>query len=142
MEYSLKNQWIPCPACGGNTRTKVREDTVLYHQPLFCPKCKREYPVNVKQFKTQIVSSQTLRRRATVTDVNRVLRFLLWRRGKCTHLCGNQGRFYMNKEWSQRNKEIQVLLGKEATYKEGIQKLISFREELFEQISNIDNSSW
>ena len=34
MEYSLKNQWIPCPACGGNTRTKVREDTVLYHQPL------------------------------------------------------------------------------------------------------------
>ena len=43
----------------------------------------------------------------------------------------------MNKEWSQRNKEIQVLLGKELTYKEGIQKLISFREELFEQISNI-----
>lgn len=43
----------------------------------------------------------------------------------------------MNKEWSQKNKEIQVLLGKESTYKEGIQKLISFREELFEQISNI-----
>ena len=43
----------------------------------------------------------------------------------------------MNKEWSQKNKEIQVLLGKELTYKEGIQKLISFREELFEQISNI-----
>ena len=41
----------------------------------------------------------------------------------------------MNKEWSQQNKEIQVLLGKELTYKEGIQKLISFREELFEQIS-------
>ena len=43
----------------------------------------------------------------------------------------------MNKEWSQQNREIQVLLGKELTYKEGIQKLISFREELFEQISNI-----
>ena len=26
----------------------------------------------------------------------------------------------MNKEWSQWNKEIQVLLGKEATYKEGM----------------------
>ncbi len=38
----------------------------------------------------------------------------------------------MNKEWSQKNKEIQTLLGKE-----GIQKLILFREELFEQISNI-----
>lgn len=43
----------------------------------------------------------------------------------------------MNKEWSQKNKEIQTLLEKEATYKEGIQKLILFREELFEQISNI-----
>lgn len=50
---------------------------------------------------------------------------------------GVTGRFYMNKEWSQKNKEIQVLLGKELTYKEGLQKLISFREELFEQISNI-----
>jgi len=27
MEYSVKNQWISCPVCGGNTRTKVREDT-------------------------------------------------------------------------------------------------------------------
>ena len=26
------------------------------------------------------------------------------------------GRFYMNKEWSQKNKEIQILLGKESTY--------------------------
>lgn len=46
----------------------------------------------------------------------------------------------MNREWSQKNKEIQTLLGKESTYKEGIQKLISFREELFEQISNIVNN--
>ncbi|MDD6235657.1 MAG: phage head-tail adapter protein [Lachnospiraceae bacterium] len=46
----------------------------------------------------------------------------------------------MNKEWSQKNKEIQILLGKEPTYKEGVRKLISFREELFEQISNIVNN--
>ena len=45
----------------------------------------------------------------------------------------------MNQDWSQKNKEIQILLGKKATYKEGIEKLISFREELFEQISNIVN---
>ncbi len=55
MEQLVKNQWISCPACGGNTRTKVREDTVLYHQPIFCPKCRKEYLVNVKQFKMQIV---------------------------------------------------------------------------------------
>ena len=45
----------------------------------------------------------------------------------------------MNQDWSQENKEIHSLLGKKATYKEGIEKLISFREELFEQISNIEN---
>lgn len=47
MEELEKNQWISCPSCGGNTRTKVRKDTVLYHQPIFCPKCKREYLVNI-----------------------------------------------------------------------------------------------
>ena len=46
----------------------------------------------------------------------------------------------MNKDWSQKNKEIQTLLGRESTYREGIQKLVSFREELFEQIANIVNS--
>lgn len=47
----------------------------------------------------------------------------------------------MNKEWSKQNKEIQILLGKELTYKEGIQKLIAFRGELFEQISNINSGA-
>lgn len=58
MKYSEKEQWISCPLCGGNTRTKVREDTVLYHQPIFCPRCKTEYLVNVKQFKIQVVNEQ------------------------------------------------------------------------------------
>ena len=56
MEQFAKEQWISCPSCGGNTRTKVRRDTVLYHHPIFCPKCKKEYLVNVKQFKIQIVN--------------------------------------------------------------------------------------
>lgn len=45
----------------------------------------------------------------------------------------------MNKEWSDRNKTIQKLLGKETTYKEGIDLLIEFRSELFEQITQIVN---
>lgn len=45
----------------------------------------------------------------------------------------------MNKEWSEKNKSIQILLAKEATYKEGIESLIKFRKELFEQISQIVN---
>lgn len=41
----------------------------------------------------------------------------------------------MNKDWAEKNKEIQKLLSKEATFKEAIQKLIEFREELFQQIT-------
>ena len=41
----------------------------------------------------------------------------------------------MNKNWSEKNKEIQSLLTKEATFGEAIKKLIEFREELFQQIT-------
>ena len=33
----------------------------------------------------------------------------------------------MNKDWSEKNKQIQMLLGKKATYEEGIKLLIEFR---------------
>ena len=45
----------------------------------------------------------------------------------------------MHKDWSDRNKMIQKMLGKETTYKEGIELLIEFRSELFEQITYIVN---
>lgn len=38
----INSEWIRCPICGGKTRNKIREDTVLVNYPLFCPKCKRE----------------------------------------------------------------------------------------------------
>ena len=45
----------------------------------------------------------------------------------------------MHKNWSDKNKTIQKMLGKEDTYKEGIVLLIEFRSELFEQITQIVN---
>jgi hypothetical protein len=45
----------------------------------------------------------------------------------------------MNEEWSEKNKRVQTLIGKEATYKDGIKLLIEFRNELFEQITQIVN---
>ena len=45
----------------------------------------------------------------------------------------------MNKDWSEKNKTIQQLIGKETTYKAGINLLIEFRSELFEQITQIVN---
>ena len=40
--------WIRCPVCGGKTREKVRPDTILVNFPLFCPKCKHETIIHVK----------------------------------------------------------------------------------------------
>ena len=41
----------------------------------------------------------------------------------------------MDKSWAEKNKEIQTLLAKEATFNEAISKLIEFRGELFQQIT-------
>jgi len=43
------SEWIICPVCKNKTRNKIRKDTELINFPLFCPKCKQETLVNVKQ---------------------------------------------------------------------------------------------
>ena len=53
-EVRKKSRWIHCPNCGGKTRTKVYEDTVLIKFPLYCPKCKKEIIVDVVQLKMVI----------------------------------------------------------------------------------------
>jgi len=51
MEY----EWILCPVCGNKTRVKIRDDTVLENFPLFCPKCKQETLINVKQLNMSVI---------------------------------------------------------------------------------------
>ena len=46
---------LPCPVCKGKTRTKVNWDTILLNFPLFCPKCKQETLVNVRQQEISII---------------------------------------------------------------------------------------
>ena len=43
----------------------------------------------------------------------------------------------MNKSWSDKNKKMQTLISKEATFGEGIKVLLELRVELFEQITSI-----
>ena len=43
----------------------------------------------------------------------------------------------MDKEWSEKNKKMQTLISKEATFSEGINLLLELRGNLFEQISSI-----
>ena len=46
----MSKEWILCPICGSKTRVKVRKDTELKNFPLYCPKCKQETLINMKQF--------------------------------------------------------------------------------------------
>lgn len=40
--------FIRCPACGEKTRTKIRDDSILIRHLLYCPKCKAEFLVNIR----------------------------------------------------------------------------------------------
>ena len=46
----------------------------------------------------------------------------------------------MNRDWSEKNKKMQTLIGKEASFPEGIDTLISLRNELFSQVSSMVNT--
>lgn len=48
-KWMSKTEWLLCPVCGNKTRDKIWADTELRNFPLFCPKCKQETLVNVKQ---------------------------------------------------------------------------------------------
>lgn len=43
----------------------------------------------------------------------------------------------MNKDWSEKNKKMQSLIGKESTFREGIAELLELRARLFGQITSI-----
>ena len=42
-----RTEWIRCPVCGGKTRDRIREDTVLKNYPLYCPKYRQEALIDV-----------------------------------------------------------------------------------------------
>ena len=48
-------KWILCPRCGGKTRDRIREDTILINYPLYCPKCKRETLINAQKLQITVI---------------------------------------------------------------------------------------
>ena len=60
MKAVVTDKWILCPVCGAKTRTQILDDTELKHFPLFCPKCKENFIINVKD---HIVDYQSIARR-------------------------------------------------------------------------------
>lgn len=52
--------WLLCPVCGNKTRLKVRQDTELINFPLYCPKCKQETLVNIKNTQLSVIRLNNL----------------------------------------------------------------------------------
>ena len=50
-----KKEWLICPICGSKTRNQIREDTVLLNFPLYCPKCKQESLIEVRNLNITII---------------------------------------------------------------------------------------
>ena len=48
-------EWLLCPTCGGKTRARIREDTVLINYPLYCPKCKQEHLIKAENLKVTVI---------------------------------------------------------------------------------------
>ncbi len=55
MELICVDEWVRCPVCGNKTRNKVRKDTELKNFPLFCPKCKQEKLINLREFRITVI---------------------------------------------------------------------------------------
>jgi Zn finger protein HypA/HybF involved in hydrogenase expression len=47
--------WIMCPVCNNKTRDRIRKDTVLVNFPLYCPKCKQESLIEVKELRITVI---------------------------------------------------------------------------------------
>ncbi|MBF0579839.1 conjugal transfer protein [bacterium D16-76] len=47
--------WILCPVCGSKTRLQIRADTELKNFPLYCPKCRQESLIDVKDLKIKVI---------------------------------------------------------------------------------------
>ncbi len=50
-----KSKWILCPVCKNKTRLRIREDTELKNFPLYCPKCKQESLIEVKNLQITVI---------------------------------------------------------------------------------------
>lgn len=54
----INSEWVRCPVCGNKTRTRIRKDTELINFPLYCPKCKQETLINVKNMKISLLNGK------------------------------------------------------------------------------------
>ncbi len=51
-----KEKWILSPICKNKTRLRIKKDTEIKIFSLYCPECKREVIINVKNFQTIVIA--------------------------------------------------------------------------------------
>lgn len=51
-----KIEWIYSPIYGSKTHDRFRQDTVLKNYPLYCPKCKHETLIEVKNLQITVIT--------------------------------------------------------------------------------------
>ena len=56
---SRKTEWIYCLVCESKTRLQIRLDTELKNFPLYCPKCKQENLIDVKELQITVIEKQS-----------------------------------------------------------------------------------
>ena len=81
-----EKQWLLCPICRNKTRLQIRTDTELKNFPLFCPKCKQETLINVKQFNVSALFASG----SLMTDTLNCLTLI---KVSCLHFGQNSGNF-------------------------------------------------
>lgn len=53
---NIKNiEWVCCPVCSNKTRIKICSDTILKNFLLYCPKCKQETMIEVKNLQITVI---------------------------------------------------------------------------------------
>lgn len=58
-EKTDQSTFVRCPLCGNKTKTKVFNRTRVEYFPLYCPKCKHEFIVNIVENKIQVLEPDT-----------------------------------------------------------------------------------
>ena len=74
LEMKKISNWLLCPICGNKTRDKIREDTVLKNFPLYCPKCKQEILIEVKDLRLTVIKEPAAQPMNGDTDCYRFTR--------------------------------------------------------------------
>jgi len=65
-------KWILCPICNNKTRIRIRGDTILENFPLFCPKCKQETLINVKQLNMSVIKEPDAKTQSRWSTIERL----------------------------------------------------------------------